>query len=105
MPGDPNQMQWIAAADLDQRFRGCDDFHKPPILQRQRIAAAQHRGILEIEQEFKPPRRRHRHPSPVAIVEIEHNGIGGRLVPAMPGQDSGGSDHVNTLTVSRPCRR
>ena len=76
MPGDPNQMQRIGAADLDQRLRGRDHFDQPSVFQHQRIAAAQRHGVLQIEQKFQPARPRHRHPPPVPVVEIEHDGIG-----------------------------
>jgi hypothetical protein len=83
MPGDPDQMQRIGAADLDQRLGGRDHLDQPVILQHQRVAAAQRDGILQIEQEFQPARPRHRHPPPVPVVEIEHDGIGRGLRPAM----------------------
>jgi hypothetical protein len=83
MPGDPNQMLRIGAANLGQRLRRRDDLDQPVIVEHQRIAAAQHGGIFQIQQEFKPARARHRHPPPVAVVEIEHDGIGRRLTPAM----------------------
>lgn len=77
MPGDPDQMQWIGAADFDQRLGGRDNLDQPAVLQHQRVAAAQRDGVLQIEQEFQPARPRHRHPPPVPVVEIEHDGIGG----------------------------
>jgi hypothetical protein len=39
----------------------------------------------------------------VPVVEIEHDGIGGWLIPAMLALNSGGADH--RLKTSRPCRR
>jgi len=83
MPGDPNQVLRIGAANLGQRLRRRDDLDQPVIVEHQRIAAAQHGGIFQIQQEFKPARACHRHPPPMAIVEIEHDGIGRRLAPAM----------------------
>ncbi len=94
MPGDPNQMQRIGAPDLEQRLGGRDHLDQPAILQHQRIAAAQRDGVFEIEQEFKPARPRHRHPPPMPIVEIEHDGIGRRFFPAVLSLDAGGADHV-----------
>ena len=87
MPGDPNQMQRIGAADFEQRLRGRDHLDQPAVFQHQRIAAAQRDGVLQIEQEFQPARPRHRHPPPVPVVEIEHDGIGRGLRPAMLAQD------------------
>jgi len=83
MPGDPNQMQGISAADLEQRFGGGDHLDQAAVLQHQRIAAAQRDGVFQVEQEFEPARANHRHPPPVPIVEIEHHGVGGGFRPAM----------------------
>jgi hypothetical protein len=77
VPGDPNQMQRIGAADFHQRLGRGNHFDQPAVLQHQRIAAAQRDGVFQIEQEFQPARSRHRHPPPVPVVEIEHDGIGG----------------------------
>ncbi len=76
MPGDPDQMQRIDAADFEQRLRGGHHLDQPAVFEDQRIAAAQRDRVLEIEQEFQPARARHRHPPPVPVVEIEHDGIG-----------------------------
>jgi hypothetical protein len=35
----------------------------------------------------------------VAVVETEHDGIGGRLRPALLALDSGGADHMNSFFV------
>lgn len=94
MPGDADQMQRIGAADLDQRLRGRHHLDQPAILQHQRIASAQRNGVFEIEQEFQPARPRHRHPPPVPVVEIEHDGIGRGLRPAMLPEDFCRADHV-----------
>jgi hypothetical protein len=94
MPGDPDQMLRVGAANLGQRFRRRDDLDQPVIVEHQRVAAAQHGGIFQIKQEFKPVRPRHRHPPAMAIVEIEHDGIGRRLVPAMGAANLRGADHV-----------
>jgi hypothetical protein len=76
MPGDPNQMQRIGAADLDQWLGGRHHLDQPAIFQHQRITAAQRDGVFEIEQELEPARAGHRHPPPVPVVEIKHDGIG-----------------------------
>ena len=97
MPGDPDQMQRIGAADLEQRLGGRDHLDQPAVFQHQRIAAAQRDGVFQIEQEFQPARARHRHPPPVPVVEIEHDGIGRGLRPAMLAQNVGRADHVEHL--------
>ncbi len=103
MPGDPNQMQRIGAADFEQRLGRGDHFDQPAVLEHQRIAAAERHRIFEIEQELEPARARHRHPPPVPVVEIEHDGIGRRLVPAMLTLNFNRADH--RFRTSRPCRR
>ena len=93
MPGDPNQMLRIVAADLHQRLRRRHDLDQPAILEHQRVAAPQRDRVFQIEQEFKPARAGHHHPPPVTIVEIEHDGIGRRLAPAMMAANLRGADH------------
>ena len=125
VPGDPDQMMRIAALDLDQRLGCGNHLDQAAVFQHQRIAAAQRDRMFEIEQELKPAGADHRHPPPVAIVEIEHDGIDRRLAPAILTADLRGADHGETLavwtlavwtlavrtlavwalTVFRPCRR
>ncbi|KWV44773.1 hypothetical protein AS156_01985 [Bradyrhizobium macuxiense] len=93
MPGDPDQMMRIAAADLDERLRSGDHLDQAAVLQHQRIAATQRCGVLEIEQEFESARPGHRHPPPVPIVEIEHDGVGRCVLPAVKSQNLGRADH------------
>ena len=97
MPGDADQMQGIGAADLDQWLGRRHHLDQPSVFQHQRIAAAQGDGVFEVEQEFEPSRAGHRHPPPVPVVEIEHDGIGRGLRPAMLAQDFGRADHVGTF--------
>jgi hypothetical protein len=40
----------------------------------------------------------------VTVVEIENDGIGRRLRPAMLRPDLRGTDHLRMLIASRPCR-
>ena len=95
VPGDPDQMMRIDAPDLEQRLRRRDHFDQPAIVEHQRITTAQRDRGLEVEQEFKSPRARHRHPPPVTVVEIEDDRIGRRLRPAMLGADLRSSDHAD----------
>jgi len=99
MPGDPDQMMRIAPLDLEQRFRRRDHLDQPAVFQHQRVAAAQGDGVFEVEQEFEAARARHRHAPPVPVVEVEHDRIGGRLLPAMLPEDSGGADHTESLST------
>jgi hypothetical protein len=93
MPGDPNQMLRIVAADLGQRLRRRHNFDQPAIVKHQRVAAPQRDRVFQIEQKLQSARARHRHPPPVTIVEIEHDGIGRRLTPAMLRANLRGADH------------
>jgi hypothetical protein len=95
MPGDPNQMMRVVAADLGQRLRRRDDLDQPVIVEHQRVAAAQRDRVFQIEQKFKSARAGHHHPPPVPIVKIEHDGICRRFRPAMLSPNSGGADHAN----------
>src|SRR6266446_1752820 len=105
MPGDSNQMVRVGAPYLEQRLRRRHHFDQTPIVEHQRVAAAQRDRVFQIEQERQAPRAGHRHPPPVTVVEVEHDGIGRRLRPAMLPADLGCADHARTLTASRPCRR
>ncbi|GIQ72021.1 hypothetical protein BraRD5C2_04570 [Bradyrhizobium sp. RD5-C2] len=104
MPGDPDQMMRIAAADFRERLRSSDHLDEAAVFQHQRVAAAQRDGVVEIEQKFEPARPCHRHPPPVPVVEIEHDGVGCRFGPAMLSQDLGCADH-DCLRSSEPWRR
>jgi hypothetical protein len=100
MPGDPNQMLRVPASDFDQRLRRCHDLNQPAIVKHQRIPAPQRGRVFQIEQKLEPTRAGHRHPPPVAIVEIEHDGIGRRLAPAMLASNLGGTDHWGSTMVA-----
>ena len=56
MPGDPDQMMRIAAADFRERLWSSDHLDEAAVLQHQRVAAAQGCGVFEIKQEFEPAR-------------------------------------------------
>jgi hypothetical protein len=96
MPGDANQMLRIAAADFHQRLRRRNNFHQPAVFKHQCVATTQRHRIFEIQQELEPARPRHRHPPPVTIVKIEHDGVGRRLIPAMLAANLRGADHRST---------
>src|SRR4051812_9502888 len=83
MPGDPHQMAWIQPSDFEQRLGRRHHLDQAAVFQHQRIAAAQRDGVFEVEQEFGATRTRHRHPPPVAVVEVEHHGIRRRFRPAI----------------------
>jgi hypothetical protein len=93
MPGDPHEMERINPADFDQRLGSSNHLDQPAVFQYQRITAAQRDRVFQVEQEFEPARARHRHPPPVPIVEIEHHGIGGCLMPMVLALNLSGADH------------
>ena len=95
MPCNTNQMLRIGAADLDQRLRRRDHLDHAAILQHQRIAAAQRDGVFKVEQEFEAARARHRHPPPVAVVEIKHDRIGWRFRPRILSPNLRRADHAS----------
>ena len=105
VPGDPDQMMRIAAANFEERLRCRHHLDQPVIVEHQGVAATQRDRVFEIKQELKSPRAGHRHPPPVPVVEIEHDGIGRRFAPAMLRADLGRADHARILTAFRPCRR
>lgn len=81
MPGDTHQMVWIGAAYLDQRFGRCDHLDQSSVFQHQRVAAAQRKGFLQIEQKFETSRPRHRHAAAMPVIVTKHDRIGGGLGP------------------------
>jgi hypothetical protein len=93
-------MKRIGAPDLNQRLRCRDDLDQPAILKHQRVAAAQRSCVFQIKQKHKAARAGHRHPPPMTIVEIKHDGIDRRLYPAMLGPDLRRADHTRTLIHS-----
>ena len=97
MPGDPDQVMRIASLDLEQRLGRRHHLDHPAVLEHQRIAAAQGYGVFEIEQKLQSARARHRHPPPVPVVEIQHDGVGRRFLPAMLPENPGRADHGDSL--------
>jgi hypothetical protein len=100
VPGETNQMGRIAAADFQQRLRRRHDFDQTPVLQNQRVAAAQRNRRFEVEQKLQSARAGHRHPSPMAVVEIKDYRIGRRLRPMVLSLDLRGPDHGKILTAA-----
>ena len=78
MPRDAGQRQRVGGSDFSQRLRRGDHFHDPPVLKPQTVAAAQHRGLGEIEQELKAADASHRQAAAIALVEVEHHAVGRR---------------------------
>ena len=97
VPGEANQVLCVATANFQKRLRRRNHLDQTAIFQHQRVATAQGDRTLEVEQKTQPARARHHQPPAVAIVEIEHNRIGGSLRPAMLRLDLRGADHSQAL--------
>lgn len=93
MPGEANGLQRIGGANFKQRLGRGNHLDQTAVFQHQRIAAAQRDGLRQIEQEFEPARTGHRHAAAVAVVEIEHDAVGGVLVEMMLPKYAGCTDH------------
>lgn len=97
MPGDPHEMGGVAGCDLGQRLRRRLDGDDAPVLEQQPVAVAQRDRVRKVEQEGRAALRRHRDTPAMAGVEIEDDGIDGRLGPQAGGIDGDGADHVSPL--------
>jgi hypothetical protein len=103
VPGDAGHRQRIRGPDLRQRFGLGDHFDHASILEPQSVAAAQHRGLLEVEQEFEAADAGHDDAPTVAPVEIEHHRVGRRARPMACGYDFVSAQHLYTFRPGRPC--
>ncbi len=93
MPGDANEVLRVLATNFQKGLGRCDDFDQPAIFEHQRIPTSQGDRVFKVEQELEPARTRHRHATPVAIVKIEHDSIGGGFAPAMLHLNTRRADH------------
>jgi hypothetical protein len=75
MPGNARQMQRIGATNFEQGLRRGKDLNQPAVLQHQRIAVTQERGVGKVEQERQAARSGHRLTAAVPIIIIEHHTI------------------------------
>ena len=83
MPGEPHHLPEIDAAKLDQRLRRRDHLDEPAIFKHQGVAATQRDRLRQVEQEFQAARAGHSHATPVAVVELQYDRIGGCVAPAV----------------------
>lgn len=95
MPGEAHQPQLVLGLDLQQAL-GCGlDLHEPAILQLQRIAVVQHRGLVEVDGELQAARRLHRQGAAAAILMAEAERIDDALgTDGSLANDGGGAKHV-----------
>jgi len=97
MPGDPEKLVDIIASDLRQRLIRRRDRDPAAILEHERIAVAQARRLLEVEQEGEPSLPAHGDASAVALVEVEHDAVGARARPGPGPLHAYGSQHARPL--------
>ena len=95
MPGDPHEMGGVAGRDLGQRLRRRLDGDDVAVLEQQPVAMAQRHRVRQVEQEGRAALGRHRDAPAMARIEIEDDGIDGRLGPQAGGIDGDGADHSN----------
>lgn len=98
MPRHPHQLRGVDGTDFEEMLRRGHHLHQPPVIKHQRVAPAQGDGLRQIEQKIEPARARHTLPAAVAVIEIEHHGIGG-IGPAARRPDRGGADHRTTTSA------
>src|SRR5215218_9790861 len=100
MPGHPDQVRRVLAANFGQRLGRGDDLDQPAVFEHQRIATAQRDDAFQVEQKRKPAGAGHRHPPPMPVVEIQHHRIGRSLAPAVLSAYVGGADHARAHSFS-----
>ena len=93
MPREAREVARFADANFRKLLGRGDDLDQPSVLQHQRVAAAQHDGFRQIEQEFEPMRARHGDAAAMPLVEIEHDRVGRLGLPGALGADEIRSDH------------
>ena len=76
VPRDAGQRHRVGGPDLGQRFGLGDHFDRASVLQAQPVAAVQHCRFREVEKEFEPADAGHGHAPAIALVEVEHHGVG-----------------------------
>ncbi len=87
MPRESRQRGRVGCADLGQRLRRRDHLDDASVLQPQPVAHAQRDGLDKVEKEREPLHAGHGHATSMALVVIEHHGIGGLARP-----DAGGDN-------------
>ncbi len=93
VPGDPQQAVGRRGADLGQRLGRGIDGNDAAILEDQSVAVLERYRLGEIEQEFQPVRRGHRHAAAVPLIVVEHDAVGRFGGPLPGGVNAGSADH------------
>ncbi len=101
--GHARQLARIAAPHFCQLFRSGHDLDQAPVFQDQRVAAAQHHGLWEIEQEFCPARARHRHTATMTALIIQNDGVGRGRLPGAFAANEIRADHAFPPGMASGC--
>ena len=83
----------VGGADFGERFRRGEDFDDASVFEFQPVARAQSHRLVEVEQEAQAAYAGHRHPTAMALVEFEHDAVGGFAGPVAGGENSVGAQH------------
>jgi hypothetical protein len=102
VPGDAGHRQGVGGPDLRQRFGFGQHLDHASIFEPQPIAAAQHRRLREIEQEFEPPDRGLGDAPAVASVEVQDDRVSRSARPMACGYDFVSAQHLYTFRLGRP---
>jgi hypothetical protein len=102
VPGDAGHRQGVGGPDLRQRFGFGQHLDHASIFEPQPIAAAQHRRLREIEQEFEPPHPGHGDAPAVASVEVQYDRVGRSARPMACGYDFVSAQHLYTFRPRLP---
>ena len=93
MPGDAGQRGGVGGADFGQRLRRGDDLDDAAVLELQAVAGAQHHRFRQVEQEAEAAHAGHGEAAAIALVVIEHHGVGRLARPLSGGNDGMSVQH------------
>lgn len=99
VPCEAQQVLGILGADFAEGFGGAHDLDDAAICQLHGVARTQRDGLGQIKQEGKPAHSFHGDAAAMAIIIIEHHGIGGGAVPVTLGDHFGCAQHGVFLYV------
>jgi hypothetical protein len=93
MPGEAREIVGVGSGDFNERLRPADHADDGAVVEHEAVAVAERSGLPKIEQEFRAALAAQHHPSAMALMRIERNGVNGaRFIPV-----SGNFDGARTL--------
>jgi hypothetical protein len=101
VPAQADELAWPPRPDLDQCLGCGHDLDQATVLQLQRITAAKHQRLWEVEQKGQPLDAAHNGPPPMPVVKLKHDGVGGVGRPTAGSVDLDGSYHSFIQFLSR----